>query len=194
MILGSHNAWSYLPPRKWWQWLLRFTARCQRVNIARQVAEFGVQCVDLRVRFAADGVRLVHGIVEYQYTREQLEQELTRLNAWGSRVPMYVRVLLDVRTKRAYTQYQREAFWQFCNELEMLYPYLRFWCGRNLYNWNTIYTFHYAPTCEERYASVCRPKWLGDWFPLPYALLHNHRNRERGTDKDILLIDFVDIT
>jgi hypothetical protein len=49
------------------------------------------------------------------------------------------------------------------------------------------------PTCEENYSSVMPPKWLDDWFPWLYAKLNNRKILSKGTDKDILLIDFVNI-
>ena len=33
MILGSHNSWTYLSPKKWWMKALAFTAKCQKYDI-----------------------------------------------------------------------------------------------------------------------------------------------------------------
>ena len=51
MILGSHNSWSYLTPRKWWMKLFRFVAQCQDYDIKTQYEQFGVRCFDLRLKF-----------------------------------------------------------------------------------------------------------------------------------------------
>ena len=51
MILGSHNSWSYLPPKHWWMWPIHFMAKCQRVDIREQYEKYGVRCFDLRVRW-----------------------------------------------------------------------------------------------------------------------------------------------
>lgn len=191
MILGSHNSWSYLTPRKWWMKLIRFTARCQSKELGEQYAVYGVRCFDLRVRFDDDDQpMLVHGPVEYEYTREKLEQDLKTFNSLKS---VCIRVLLDVRNKRQYTEKQRTAFWNFCHELELFYPDIKFWCGRNLYNWGIIYNFQYRPTCCERYASVCKPRLIDDWFPYFFAHRWNKLITEQGTTSDILLIDFVDL-
>jgi len=48
MILGSHNSWSYLPPKKWYMKPFRFTAQCQDWDIKTQY-EHGVRCFDLRL-------------------------------------------------------------------------------------------------------------------------------------------------
>ena len=197
MILGSHNTWSYLKPRKWWQKLLRFTAQCQREDLTMQYVRHTVRCFDLRLRFDDNGKPiLVHGIVEYDYTPAEIEHDLHNLNdsakANGDN-PVFVRVILDTRTKRQYTASQREFFWNYCNTLEMMYPNLLFWCGRNLYDWEINYTFHNNPTCCERYASVCKPRLIDDWFPFLFAHRWNKMIIEQGTTSDILLVDFVDI-
>ena len=36
-----------------------------------------------------------------------------------------------------------------------------------------------------------KPRIIDDWYPRIYAKLNNKRNIKLGTDKDILLIDFV---
>ena len=191
MVLGSHNAWSYLSPRKWWMKLIGFTAQCQRKTIDVQYNDYGVRCFDLRLRFDADGKpMIVHGPVEYVYTPQDIQDDLKELN---ERENVSVRVLLDVRSERQYTQQQRDAFWNYCHELEMYYPNIKFWCGRNLYDWTINYNFLYFPTCIERYASVCKPRLIDDWWPHLFASRYNHGIIEQGTDKDILLVDFVDI-
>ena len=40
---------------------------------------------------------------------------------------------------------------------------------------------------------MCPPKIIDDWIPVLYAKLKNRKIRKEGTDKDILLIDFVDL-
>ena len=49
------------------------------------------------------------------------------------------------------------------------------------------------PTCSESYSSVCPPKIIDDWWPWLFAYLNNKKIKEKGTNKDILLIDFVNI-
>ena len=73
------------------------------------------------------------------------------------------------------------------------YPRIRFFCGRNLFNWQKDYDFGDDPECEERYASVTPPKLLA-WWPWLFSRRYNHSIREKGTEKEILLIDFVELT
>jgi hypothetical protein len=85
-----------------------------------------------------------------------------------------------------------------CASFEDGCPHIQFWCGRNLYNWEKDYAMFGEPTddptCEENYGSVVPgKKWLYGWWPWLYARTHNKAIKARGTDKDILLIDYVDL-
>jgi hypothetical protein len=82
-------------------------------------------------------------------------------------------------------------FKEFCKYIEETYTEIKFWCGKNLVDWTTEYEFSNNPSCEEKYSSVCPPKIIDDWIPVVYAKLNNKKILEKGTDKDILLIDFV---
>lgn len=188
MILGSHNSWSYLPVLKWWMRPLAFTARCQNIDIRKQY-ELGVRCFDLRVRFNGQGVGTVaHSIVEY-YIKNLLEDlEFLDINN-----DCFVRVINEVRVEKDYTKKSVEDFVEFCAYISAMYPNIRFWCGRNLYNWQKDYDFGDDPTCEEKYGSVSNHKWLYAWWPWLYARLRNRKIREQGTDKNILLMDYINI-
>ena len=190
MILGSHNSWSYLPVKWWWLRPFRFMARCQRIDIRRQY-EMGVRCFDLRIRSDNDGALMVaHGSFVYDITLFGLMGDLAFLN---KKKDVMVRVIHEVRTRKQYTERARVLFADTCQFLINEYQDIRFWCGRNLYNWQRDFDFIRDPSCEERYASVSPPKLVDDWWPYIYAKKHNHEIREHGTNKDVLLIDFVDI-
>lgn len=191
-ILGSHNSWSYLPPRKWWMKPFAFMARCQKANIRAQYERYGVRCFDLRIRFdALNRSVIAHGVIEYGFTAGSgLYAELHRFNEAGD---VMVRVLHEVRSKGPYTEEHVRLFRAFCESVAQRYPNIRFWCGRNLYNWEKDYDFGEDPSCEERYASVSRPRMLDDWWPWLFARLRNRAVLQAGTDKDVLLMDFVNI-
>ena len=189
MIIGSHNSWSYLTPKKWWMKLLAFTAKCQNVDIKTQYEEYGVRCFDLRVRFNKDeGLIVAHGIIEYDINWVDIMFWLNYLNEKGD---CYVRVLHEVRSEKEYNVYSIEQFKSFCSDIVCEFNNIKFWCGRNLYNWEFDYKFSEEPSCEENYSSVKAPKLIDDWYPLIYAKKHNKEIIQLGTDKDILLIDFV---
>lgn len=188
MVIGSHNSWSYLTPEKWWMKLLRFSARCQDVDIETQYEKYQVRCFDLRISFNGGKLIISHGIIRYKISMYELSKQLKWINSKGD---CYVRVIHEVRKKSKYTYLNRETFRMFCKNLEVLYPNIKFWCGRNLYNWNNDYLFKYYPSCEEKYSSVYKPRYLDDWFPRLFAYINNKSIIKKGTDKDILLIDFV---
>lgn len=197
MILGSHNSWSYLPPRRWWMRPISFMAKCQRFDIRTQYEKYGVRCFDLRVRFNKHGLGIVcHGIVEYCFTASKIYEDLAWLDAKGD---CYVRVMHEVRTMKQYKARQRNLFRHFCERLENEYRNIRFWGGRELYCWGHDYRFGhlkpnvYEPTCDEQHASVCPPRLVDDWWPWFYAKTHNRYALATGTKSDIMLIDFVDI-
>lgn len=189
MVLGSHNSWSFLPPKKWWQRTLAFTARCQRINIKEQYA-LGVRCFDLRIRFYKWAPHIVHNSFDYGKL-DDIMNDIIWLNTKGD---VYIRLIHDVRKEKDYTETNVALFRDLCLKLISVFPRLKFWCGRNLYNWEVDYNFDFKPQCTEMYSSVCSPRIIDDWFPLIYAKINNTwiRKEEYGKD-EILLIDFVDI-
>lgn len=188
-ILASHNSWTYLPPKKWWMWLLRFTAKCQRLSIKEQY-EHGVRCFDLRVKWIDRKMVVAHGIIEYDIDAQQVVDDLIWLNDKGD---CFVRLIHEIRNKYENTQTAKNYFRNFCDTVEKKLTRICFWNGQNLYDHRNDYHFICEPTCEELYASVMNPKWIDDWWPWWYARLNNKRIKEEGTTKDILMIDFVDI-
>ena len=191
MIVGSHNSWSYLPVKKWWMKSLAFTAKCQSYTIKEQYILFNVKCFDLRIKFNKEGVlQIVHGKIIYEYSYFDLYNDLEWLNNLDDTI--YIRILHDVRTKEEYTNKSIELFRYIAMIFQDKFTKLKFWCGRNLYNWKEDYEFLLKPSCEEKYASVRNPKLLDDWIPFLYAYMNNRKILKEGTDKDILLIDFVE--
>ena len=188
MIIGSHNSWSYLTPKKWWMKLIAFTAKCQDLTIKEQYYH-GVRCFDLRIKFIDGNPVIAHGPIIYNYFREELFRDLEWLNMQHQ--PISIRILHEVRNKKEYTEESVENFVDFIITLQCRFTHLKFWCGKNLYNWKNDYEFPYKPSCEEMYASVCSPKLIDDWWPRWFAKFNNKRIIKEGTDKDILLIDFV---
>lgn len=199
-ILGSHNSWSYLPPKHWWLRPFTFMARCQSADIKTQYEKYGVRCFDLRILYDSHGQSYIaHGFMKYKYSYGDLLDDLQWLN---DKRDCYIRVLHEARRKSQYTNQSRTLFRSYCLFFVTKYQNIHWWCGRNLYNWEYDYDFTVPtnsvggfpePTCEENYSSVMPPKWLDDWFPWLYAKLNNRKILSKGTDKDILLIDFVNI-
>lgn len=191
MIIGSHNSWSYLKPSKWWLWPFIFMAKCQSKNLIEQYYKYNIRCFDLRVRFNKYGkIVVAHGFMEYDINYFELSRDLQFINERGD---CYVRIIHEVRNRKQYDNSNRHIFTAFCDELEQLYRNIKFYCGRNLYNWEVDYPFKSNPSEEEKHASVCLPKYIDDWWPWLYAKFNNKKIKRQGTNKDILMIDFVQI-
>lgn len=189
MVIGSHNSWSYLPPKHWWLRPFAFMSKCQKVDIKTQYEKYSVRCFDLRITHTKDGkVQVAHGFLVYKIDFAQLKKDLKYLNYKGD---CYVRVLHEVRRKSQYTEEAVMNFRQFCEYVKNIYTNIKWWCGRNLYDWTFDYDFGPELSCHEDYSSVSKPKLIDDWWPWLYAKRKNKKIIEKGTDKEILLIDFV---
>lgn len=193
-LLGSHNSWSYLRPRRWWMRLLRFTAQCQKYDIYNQYRA-GVRCFDLRLRFRCGALTITHGAIEYDYNETLLAEDLLFLNGLSDKV--YIRVCFDVRNIADNNTNEAREFAKFCLLLERTYPKIAFYGGDNLLPKENRFREYFfrseGPTCDEKYASVCPPRILDDWFPWLYARMHNKKHLREGTDKEVLMLDFVNI-
>lgn len=196
-MLGSHNSLTFREPKKWWMKVINFIAKCQEHTIEEQYEKDGVRCFDVRVRFSKEGDLIVaHGLVEYKVSKEELGGILKFLDEKGD---CCVRLLHEARTKKQYTPESMNLFRDLCKTCEESYPGIRFWCGRNLFNWGVDYDFSYKPDCIELYGSVANPKV---YVPKLYAKKENTNNYVKfisengGTILDgekILLLDFVNI-
>lgn len=183
MILGSHNSWSFRTPTQWWLKPLRFTAQCQDLSLEEQY-NFGVRCFDLRIRFDKKNNPIIaHGIIEYG---KLSDNDLKYLN---NKKDVCIRLIHEVRTKKQYTEKSKNLFINLCKDLLTKYSNIKFWCGRNLYNWEIDYKFDYNPTCKEIYSSVCSPKLVDDWYPRLFAKVNN--KNIIPCEEDILLVDFI---
>lgn len=183
MILGSHNSWTYLKPKKWWMRLIGFMAKCQSEHIITQYFIYGVRCFDLRIRFNKSGDPvLAHGIIEYDY--DEVLKTLSFLNGCEDCI---VRILHESRNKE---QYNPDRFREYCSSLEKSFPKIKFFCGRNLYNWKVTYNFRNYYTVKEYYASVCKPQLIDDWWPWLFAKFNN-KNIPEYIEEEILLIDYI---
>lgn len=209
MILGTHNSMTYLPPSKWWMYLLRFTAKCQRLDFKQQY-EAGVRFFDLRLIFKYRGVHLdkplfCHGPIVYDSSEADIFFVLEWLNSRiGSKV--YVRFLLEKGDDT-----DKECFARWCSHVEEFFENICFTEARAKNGWAELYRFKGGMPCSlvDRYASCNRSgvnRWKGllrsknwsgllidDVWPWIYARLHNRKNYATYKDMDVvLLLDFID--
>lgn len=193
MIIGAHNAWSYLKPKKWWMRLFYFTAQCQRCDIKEQYDKHNVRCFDLRIRFDKNDKPIIcHGITEYEYSYEELLEDLRWLHNKGDVV---IRILLELRSvpKKKWPTQKRAFNTFFHTVLKTFFPNFNYVEGRSLPDWDKILKNVRDGRETEDYASVSNPKYIDDWLPILYAWWHNKVARKKESDKDIMLLDFVDI-
>lgn len=193
MIIGSHNSWSYLTIKPvWYDVTFGWIVRCQDKDIRQQYSMYNVNCFDLRVKFDDKGkLQVCHNKAIFYINQEELDKDLQFINDQGE---CYVRVLLDVRNAKDYTPTMIYNFILYCKDIEKHYPKIKFFGGRNLYDWKVEHEFKgVEPSVCEKCGSVTKPKWLNGLWPKRFARKHNREILEQGTDKDILLIDFVNI-
>lgn len=188
-ILGSHNSWSYLTPKKWWMKLIKFTGKCQDVNVRDQFDIYNVRFYDLRIRFDFVTPIVCHGAVVYDISFNELLDDLNWLN--NKREKVYIRITLDTRGSNVDKEEQELLFKRLCERLSNKYVNINFTCGENIVTKEVLYKFNPEPSCEEKYSSVCSPKLIDDWYPRLFAKKNNKKLLSKGTDREVLLIDFV---
>lgn len=193
MRIASHNSWSYATPSKFWMKLIKFTAKCQAVDIKTQYENYGVRDFDLRVRFNKKGkLVIVHGYITYAITKCALFNTLRFLNKQGD---CSIRVLLDIRNKKQFEENINviEEFRTFCSTLTNTFKNIKFWGGVDIYTNISRYRFDYNPTTEHYYSSVRKPNIIDDWYPWLYAKFNNRKVIRMTHEADIVFIDFVNI-
>lgn len=186
-----------------------FMARCQRIGVMNQY-DAGVRMFDIRLRFDALSIPvlfggliskpfLCHGLIEYEHERNFIESIFSILDSKGD---CCVRMVLET-TKR--DTYQENYFHWFCWYCSDVYKNIKFVGGNNRTDWlceHPIYHFkNELPSIEHAYASATTrfpngKRWLGfidDLYPYDYAKRYNRKSLEKGTDKEWLMLDFVDI-
>ncbi len=203
-IFGSHNSMTYLPPKTWWGRVFGFVARCQSKTIEEQW-NAGVRYFDLRIGYDSDwNAEFRHGAIAYRLNsfdkktkKQKWFEGVDDVMAWlekragATGEPVWVRVLLEKERDSRVPGACVEMFRTDCRRWQLAYPSLLFHCGRRKSDWKQLYDFgREEPTMEQAVSSMTWKKW-DDWCPWLYAKLMNKRNVAKGTEKDVLLIDFV---
>ena len=98
----------------------------------------------------------------------------------------------------------KQKFIDFCTQIEIKYPSIKFYGGKTVNDWKTIYEFKNKPDIKEisLYSSVTslfnsKNKFLriiDDLCPWIYARLRNKKNINAYKDSDCtLVVDFINI-
>ena len=182
--LGSHDTMTYLKPTQWYLYPFQFMVKCQSKTIEEQYDKYGIRYFDLRVKFDEGNIVFAHGLITY---KGNVWKVLEYLN---SQEEVWVRLLLEI-TKE--DEIQDKFFIAFCQHVEEKYKNIKFHNGRRKYDWKQIYKFKFdEPSLDQKVSSMTWKIW-DDWFPYLYARLMNKKNIAKGTDKDFLALDFVNI-
>lgn len=207
MILGSHNTMTYLPPKHWWLYLIRFTAKCQKLSVTEQY-DAGVRWFDFRITFkkGKDGLyhnpTFAHGLIDYK------SPDLLNILDWLNNQldDVYVRIIHEKGDDMS-----KFLFHLYFTKVIQKYTHIHFTASYNKKGWELLYdTKVQCPLpVIERYASNNRadkrPKWKGilsvknisgwicdDLWPWIYAKFHNKKHINQYKDQDVfLVIDFI---
>ncbi|UKK52123.1 hypothetical protein L6472_05965 [Prevotella sp. E13-17] len=188
MIIGSHDSWTFLRPKRWWMRLFAFTARCQQLNIYDQYAA-GARCFDLRVKFTNGVLKIAHGLIDYEVSETEVMGDLYYLNMHPD---TYVRVIHEIRSYTDCSINEVRMFASWCAKIKDWFPNIYFFGGNNLLSKPNIdYDFKTRNLqIDGKYGSASGSLLYTLW-PWLYAKLHNKENIIKGTSKDVLMIDFI---
>lgn len=204
MNIGTHNSLTYLTPKKWWQKLIKFTAKCQAVNYEEQY-KLGARVFDVRLWYDDDfKVEIRHGRIAYIGGFTVLYDMFDFLD---NKKDCYVRLICEEDSfakKDPLASIKEHYFMDECHNFETQFPNIKFFGGNRKYDWKVLYNFKNkdVPTLVDRYSSTTSlfksdKKWLAildDLYPILYAKLKNKTLIKEHNDKDgYLFIDFINI-
>ena len=202
MELATHNTMSYRKLKQFWAKLIQFIARCKSDDYKKQY-ELGAKGFDLRLFWDKDDkLEFRHGIVSYN--ADDIDEILEYANEHG----IYLRIMLEIRdynvNKIDNLDELKQKFIDFCTQIEAKYPSIKFYGGKTVNDWKTIYEFKNKPDIKEvsLYSSVTslfnsNSKFLriiDDLCTWIYARLRNKKNINAYKDSDCtLVVDFINI-
>lgn len=184
-MLGSHNTFSYLSSNN----ILKKWGKCQEVNFVKQY-ECGARCFDIRVRFDKnDRIQIIHNNILYK----KGESELNKFLDFAADKDIYIRLLLDIRSKPKDADRQVELFKELIDSIQNklalnVIEAIVFW------DWSFIIS---KMPVYEKHASVTNNIGIFK-TPKKYAEKNNSSIREEYKDiidsnNKVLLIDFVNL-
>ena len=140
MELATHNTMTYRKPKQFWAKLVPFITRCQSVDYKKQ-HELGAKGFDLRSFWDKDGkLEFRHGI--FSYNADDIYDILEYVNENS----MYVRIMFEIRNYNMKhiksLDTIKQKFVDFCTQIEAKYPSIKFYGGKTMNDWKTIYEFN----------------------------------------------------
>ena len=188
MKIGTHNSMTYLQPKQWWLWPFKWMAQCQSIDYKQQY-DLGVRYFDMRVKYNKEGKpEFSHGLLTYKCDVESVFKWLN-----SKKEDIQIRLLLELSKSSADDERQLDLFVEDCARWEDIYRNLKFHNGRRKYDWKVVYDFNNPePSIDQKVSSMLGKKW-DDIFPFVWSYMYNKKFIEEGTDKEYLLLDFVQV-
>lgn len=175
----SHNSHTYMKPAKLWMKAINWTAKCQDKTIEQQY-DMGIRFFDIRIRYNNNGtVKLVHGLVEYKGSFENV------MNFLSSKGDCTLRIMLDDR-HNSDTKIQTELLKNNAENYKNTYNIALINIAR-LSDGKLIYDFNNPmPPVDSQYSSASDHKIAGI-YPKLWHKMHDYTD----TDKQYIMRDFV---
>lgn len=180
MMLGSHNSFTYLPPKNWWRIIFAPWAKCQSQNIAGQIREGGVRYFDIRCRYIDGDFYVSHG----PYIVNLKVKDAIALIGGSANCNVYRLILEYNKQPKNYAEIE-DKFIKLVQKYSNSDTELD--CAIIKYSWKYIKESRY--TFCDYYGSVKMPKWK-QIFITPKLWRKLNPNLPE-CDKDILLTDFI---
>ena len=167
MNIGTHNSLTYLTPKKWWQKLIGFTAKCQAVDYEEQY-RLGARVFDVRLWYDDNfKIEIRHGRIAYIGGFTVLYDMFDFLD---NKKDCYVRLICEEDSfakKDPLASIKERYFMDECHNFETQFPNIKFFGGNRKYDWKVLYNFKNKdiPTLVDRYSSTTSlfksdKKWL----------------------------------
>lgn len=204
MKLASHNSLSYVKPKRWWEKLINFTAKCQLYDIETQYQK-GVRLFDIRVRrddslYGAYAAKSGHGLITYD---ESIIDVLYVLDSLSTKEdPVYIQLNLENR------KWEEDKDFMWFEELFKAcakdYSNLIFCGGYVKHPWRKIIDcedptidqknwefmdFTWQPTTKEKIKRFFAN--LFHFSPKYWAKKDNQKYKSAGTSADFLMLDYI---
>lgn len=181
-MYGSHNSLTGYKPMKWWGYLLRPFARCQRTTVEGQI-EGGARAFDLRVRFdGKDGLVACHGLIEY---KADVPAVVAKLENAGCCYRIILENVMGGRKTAADDLDRLKAMF-----LDGEHPHCLYVSDKR--SWNTTHN----PYCPERLGEQNRHGGTGCIIPRLWVRKYKYYKAQHAANLDTETIhyyDFVDI-
>lgn len=190
-MIGSHNTFSYLPPKNFWGKITRLWNKCQDKNIKAQY-DAGVRYFDIRIRLVGTDWHIVHNKVDYGLINIDALAKIFNDVVDNT---IYLRIILDERVKPKDYKIQTEKFIYFINTLQCyLFEDIHIDSAIIYWEWKELL----KPSIEvkEYHASVSAEWYQYIFGTKKFAKLSNRYARQTyyyyaEDNERVLLLDYV---